>query len=233
MAGLALVGDRIQVALFKSTNTVVSANAAMHWAESYHGTVEESLYRYAGNSYLVDPNWRPVLEKARGSLSATQLDVMLATPGSEVQTETTDSPSFDKNMEVVASVPWLMFALDLLLEIVSKAMVRRKVLTTIVWYPPTVADNVFASNWKPIHANLQAGVLSGHRSAHLIWNPVGLPVTWRGNDVAWRGPGFDMPHEPAQWCQALRPEANCLNRTSLDDLDEQTVAPSKLTWGPG
>ena len=96
-------------------------------------------------------------------------------------------------------------------------------LTTVAWYPPQTADDPFARNWKPIHATLQKGWLSGHRSAHLIWNPVGLPVTWRGQAVAWKGPGMDMPHEPAQWCQALRPLANCLGRPVMDLADAGVV----------
>lgn len=223
MAGIGFVNDRIQIALFKNTNTVAGADEAMNWADSYHDTVEETVHRYAGTSYLLDPNWRVILNQARGSLPPEQRDVEPATSIADFQVSNEDNPPSGESVAVVSFIPWLKFGLDLVFELVTKAMVRTSVFTTVVWYSPNFVDNTFASNWKPIHATLQKGWLSGHRSAHLIWNPVGTPVTWRGQSVAWRGPGLDMPHEPVQWCQALRPHANCLGRPIVESSDEQSA----------
>lgn len=216
MAGIGLVNDRVQVAIFKSTTTVAGADEAMNWSESYHGTVEETLHRYAGSSYLLDPAWRGVVDKARASLPKEEQDVEVADFLGDFQLGSSDSPPIQDEAQTLTGVPWLAIALDLFAELVTKATVRTKVLTTVAWFAPQAADAAYAGRWKPIHATLQTGWLSGHRSAHLIWNSVGLPVTWRGEAVAWKGPGMDMPHDTVQWCQALRPLANCLGRPALE-----------------
>ncbi|MDQ1740603.1 MAG: hypothetical protein QOE53_2255 [Pseudonocardiales bacterium] len=217
MAGIGFLNDRIQVALFRSTTSVPDATAAMNWASSYHGTVEATLHGYAGRSYAIDPALRKVIDKARGYLPAGGKDPADLDDGAEaaeglaIQTGDADAPAAERPM-LAAGIPWLTYGLDLLAELLLNATVRTKVLTTVCWYPPSAAGLDFARMWKPIHAaNLQTGVFSGHRSAHLIWNPVALPVTWRGTEVSWKGPGLDMPADPTQWCQALRPLANCLN----------------------
>ena len=227
MAGVGFLNDRVQVALFRATSSVPDANAAMNWASSYHGTVERTLHGYAGRSYALDPALRKVIDKARGYLPAGQRGQDLTDPDADttVQTGEQDAPAAEQPV-LTAGIPWLAFGLDLLGELLVNITVRTKVLTTVCWYPPSTADEVFASRWRPIHANnLQTGTFSGHRSAHLIWNPVGLPVTWRGKDVSWRGPGLDMPAEPTQWCQALRPLANCLGtpRVAPAALDSAEV----------
>lgn len=216
MAGVGLVDDRVQVAIFKSATSVADPTEAMNWADSYHSTVEETLHRYAGTSYLIDANWRAVVDKARGSLPPAAQDVQGVDVATAFQTADNGAPASEERAAQVAIVPALRFALDLFFELVTKVTVRTKVLSTVAWYPsdPPV-DLAWAGAWKPVHANLQKGWLSGHRSAHLIWNPIGLPVTIRGAAVAWKGPGMDMPHDPVQWCQALRPLANCLNRPQL------------------
>ncbi len=234
MAGVGFVNERVQVTIFKNTATVGSASEAMNWAESYHGTVEETLHRYAGTSYLVDPAWAQIIDKARGSLPQSERDVVM--PGSEdvgdiarrgghLTAADDDAPPSDDELVEIAAIPWLSFALDILYELITKVRVRTKVLTTVVWYPPSgTADQPFASQWLPIHATLQKGFLSGHRSAHLIWNANGLPVVWWGQSVAWKGAGMDMPAEPYQWCQALRPTANCTGRPIAEtDIDAQPV----------
>jgi len=221
MAGIGFLNDRVQVALFRSTTSVPDARSAMNWSAAYHGTVEATLHGYAGRAYVLDPALRKVVDKARGYLPPSGqgvLDPDAAGDGfgdgdgdGTVQTEAADAPAAEKPVPATG-VSWLGLGLDLLAELLVNVSVRTKVLTTVCWYPPRVADRDFAARWQPIHAtNLQTGVVSGHRSAHLIWNPVGMPVTWRGTGVSWRGPGLDMPAEPAQWCQALRPLANCLN----------------------
>lgn len=212
MAGIGFLNDRVQVALFRATSSVADGQVAMNWASSYHGTVERTLHGYAGRTYVLDPSLRKVIDKARGYLPAGAALADLADPDSDsmIQTGEQDAPAAEQPV-VTAVVPWLAFGLDLLGELLVNVTVRTKVLTTVCWYPPRVADEAFASRWKPIHAaNLQTGTFSGHRSAHLIWNPVGFPVTWRGASVSWKGAGLDMPAEPVQWCQALRPLANCL-----------------------
>ena len=146
-----------------------------------------------------------------------------AEEGVAVQTGDADAPAA-RTPSLAVSIPWLTYGLDLLAELLLNATVRTKVLTTVCWYPPSLAGLDFARMWKPIHAaNLQTGVLSGHRSAHLIWNPVGLPVTWRGAEVSWKGPGLDMPADPTQWCQALRPLANCLNSPMIAPAAVETT----------
>ncbi|MEO7260458.1 MAG: hypothetical protein ABI047_04250 [Jatrophihabitantaceae bacterium] len=220
MAGVGFLNDRVQVALFRATTSVANASEAMNWAQGYHGTVEKTLHAYAGNTYLLDPALRKVIEKARGQLPAGGQGPAGPSEGGEgygdadgdttVQTDEEYAPAAEKPVPATG-VSWLALGLDLLAELLVNATVRRKVLTTVCWYPPSLAGEPFARGWKPIHAtNLQTGVFSGHRSAHLIWNPVGLPVTWRGSEVSWKGPGLDMPADPTQWCQALRPLANCL-----------------------
>ncbi|HEX8767707.1 MAG TPA: hypothetical protein VF714_05010 [Jatrophihabitans sp.] len=239
MAGIGFLNDRVQVALFRSTTSVPNPAAAMNWASAYHGTVEATLHGYAGRSYAVDPALRKVIDKARGYLPAGGTNLAGADEGTDeqgtdeegtdeegiaVQAEGPDAPVAERPV-VAAGIPWLTYGLDLLAELLVNATVRTKVLTTVCWYPPSLAGLDFARRWKPIHANaLQAGVISGHRSAHLIWNPVGSPVIWHGTEVSWKGPGLDMPAEPFQWCQALRPLANCLNSPMLARAAVETEA---------
>ena len=225
MAGIGLVNDRVQVAVIKGTATVGGPAEAMNWARNYHDTIEDTLHRYAGTSYLIDPKWHTILDKARAGLPAGETDVEIGDTQATFAIADDEGPPGAET--AIAAVPWLKFGLDLLAELVTKMTVRTKVLTTVVWFPKEVADASFASRWPPIHATLQKGVFSGHRSAHLIWNPVGFPVTWKGESVSWRGPGMNMPHEPVRWCQALRPLANCAGRaaTLASEPDaEQAVA---------
>jgi len=224
MAGIGFMNDRVQVALFKSTTTVGNANEALSWADGYYGTTEASMHAYAGESYLLDPQFRMIIDKARGMLPAAQQDVDADVASATIQTDSEDAPPTEEPANSQALAPWLKFGLDLLADVVTKATVRTKVLTTVAWYASQVADQTFAANWKPIHANLQTGWLSGHRSAHLIWNPVGAPVTWFGSGVAWKGPGLDMPHTPVQWCQALRPLADCIGHPLAEPEDVVAAA---------
>jgi hypothetical protein len=220
MAGIGFLNDRVQVALFRATSSVPNATAAMNWSSAYHGTVESTLHGYAGRAYALDPNLRKVIDKARGHLppSSTsaggQADGLGAGYGdsdSDTTIQTDDEYAPAAAQPVAATgISWLVLGLDLLGELLVNVTVRTKVLTTVCWYPPSTADQAFASRWRPIHATLQTGTYSGHRSAHLIWNPVGSPVIWSGESVSWKGPGLDMPAVPVQWCQALRPLANCL-----------------------
>jgi hypothetical protein len=211
MVGIGFVNEKLQIAIFKWAGTVSDANEAQYWADSYHGTVEATLHAYAGRSYLIDPRWRPAIEEARKYVpkykepSGEVSDIVTQLPGP-------DTPASVGAIEPLVVIPWLGLALDLFADLVSKATVRTKVLTTVLWYPTSVADLTYAGRWRPIHTNLQKGTFSGHRSAHAIWNPVGSPVIWTGASVAWKGPGLDMPHDPVQWCQALRPTANCTAR---------------------
>lgn len=235
MAGIGFINDRVQVALFKSTTTVSGPQEAMNWADSYHNTVEQTLHRYAGTSYLLNPAWRTIVDKAKGALPPAQRDAQADDVSNSVQDgQAPDGPPSDEPLHVAAIPPWLLFGLDLIFELVTKATVRTKVLTTVAWYPDKPVDNAWAAAWKPIHTDLQRGWLSGHRSTHLIWNPVGLPVTISGQGVAWQGPGLDMPHLPVQWCQALRPLANCLGRPTatangVDVTDEVVDADEPIT----
>ncbi len=213
MAGIGFLNDRVQVALFRATSSVTDARAAMNWSSAYHGTVESTLHGYAGRSYALDPTLRKVIDKARGYLPPSGQGLADPAEGGDeviVQSDEEFAPAAEQPVPATG-VSWLALGLDLLAELLVNASVRTKVLTTVAWYPPKLADEAFAGQWTPIHATLQTGTLSGHRSAHLIWNPVGLPVTWRGTEVSWKGPGLDMPADPTQWCQALRPTANCLN----------------------
>lgn len=226
MAGIGFLNDRVQVALFRSTSSVTDARAAMNWSTAYHGTVESTLHGYAGRTYALDPTLRKVIDKARGYLPAGGQGLADPPEGgdeSAVQTDEEFAPAAEKPVPATG-VSWLALGLDLLGELLVNASVRTKVLTTVIWYPPKVADQAFAGQWQPIHATLQTGVVSGHRSAHLIWNPVGLPVTWRGTEVSWKGPGLDMPADPTQWCQSLRPTANCLNSPLAVPAAVETVA---------
>ncbi|HEY0168764.1 MAG TPA: hypothetical protein VGB75_17090 [Jatrophihabitans sp.] len=219
MAGIGFLNDRVQVALFRATTSVPNPAAAMNWASAYHGTVEATLHGYAGRAYLLDPNLRKVIDKARGYLPPSGQGVGADDLGAgygdsdadtTIQTEDEYAPAAEQPV-AATGINWVALGLDLLGELLVNVTVRTKVLTTVCWYPPSVADQPFASRWRPIHAaNLQTGVLTGHRSAHLLWNPVGSPVIWSGAGVSWKGPGLDMPAAPAQWCQALRPLANCL-----------------------
>lgn len=221
MAGIGFLNDRVQVVLFRATTSVPDAAAAMNWAAAYHGTLEATLHGYAGRAHLLDPSLRKVIDKARGYLppsgqsAGRQADDVGAGYGDSdsdttIQTEDEYAPAAQKPV-AATGISWVALGLDLLGELLVNVTVRTKVLTTVCWYPPGTADVAFASRWRPIHAdNLQTGVLTGHRSAHLIWNPVGSPVIWSGEKVSWKGPGLDMPATPVQWCQALRPLANCL-----------------------
>lgn len=221
MAGVGLVNERVQIALFKSTTTVGDQRLAMNWSQGYHDTTAATIQQYAGTAYLLDPAYRDILEKARAGLPPALSDIEKLPSEEVLFASAEEEPPDGATLLAAGVVPWLKFGLDVLLEFVTKVAVRTKVLTTVVWYPASPASLPFAQNWTPIHTDWQTGWLSGHRTAHLIWNPVGSPVTWRGSEISWKGPGMDMPHEPAQWCQALSPLSNCTNRPpTLDELSE-------------